>query len=276
MKDDQNQPTVAYLGPEGTYSEEAAHLHYGKKAIYEPKTSIDEAVRAVESKKADAAVVPIENSTEGAVKDVYDDLLQTSLQICGEILLPIHHQLQTKAHSLVDIQEVVAHPQSLAQCRAWLDKHIPSVKRIPVVSNAEAARLAAKNETMAAIASETAAHIYQLPILEKDIEDDPSNTTRFVILGTTETQPSGSDKTSLVCSTPDKPGALYKVLGVLAEQGINMVKLESRLARGSLTDYIFFIDIEGHKQESAIASALESLKTQTIFLKILGSYPKGA
>jgi chorismate mutase/prephenate dehydratase len=268
--------TVTYLGPEGTYSEEAAHLHYSEKAIYEPKASIDEAVRAVESKKANAAVVPIENSTEGAVKDVYDHLLQTPLQICGEIFLPIHHQLQTKAHSLADIQEVVAHPQSLAQCRVWLDKHLPYIKKTPIVSNAEAARLAAKKESLAAIASESAAYIYQLPILEKNIEDDPSNTTRFVVLGTTETSPSGSDKTSLVCSTPDKPGALYKVLGVLADQGVNMVKLESRLARGSLSDYIFFIDIEGHEQEPSIAKTLELLKEPTIFLKVLGSYPKGA
>lgn len=267
---------VTFLGPAGTYSEEAARQQYGDKAVYKPEASIDDAIRKVELGQADVAVIPIENSTEGAVNSTYDHLLETSLQLCGEIFLSVHHQLLTQAASLEKVDEVAAHPQALAQCRRWLKKQLPAAKQISAISNAEAARLASEQNHIAAIAGKHAAALYHLPILKENIEDDTSNTTRFIALGSQNAEPSGSDKTSLVCSTADKPGALYEVLGVFAEAGVNMVKLESRLARGSLQDYIFFIDIEGHQNEPIIAKTLERLKAHTIFLKILGSYPKGS
>ncbi len=266
--------TIAYLGPAGTYSEEAARQQCGDKASYKPEASIDEAIQAAESGQADMAVVPIENSSEGAVNTTYTHLLHTTLQMCGELSLPIHHQLLTNATSYDDIHDVVAHPQTLSQCRAWLHKHLRHAKQIPASSNSEAAKQAAEKADMAAIASTRAGTLYKLPILAADIEDDPSNTTRFIMLGSSKTQPTGSDKTSFVCSTADKPGALYKVLGVLADQGINMVKLESRPVRGSLHDYIFYIDVEGHQQDPPIAKTLKLLKDKTKFIKVLGSYPK--
>lgn len=268
--------TITFLGPAGTYSEEAARKQFGDNAIYKPEASLDNAIRAVEGGRADVAVVPIENSTEGIVKITYDHLLETPLHISNEILLPVHHQLLTKAPSLEEIHEVVAHPQALAQCRMWLEKFLPLAKQTSAISNAEAARLASEHNKIAAVAGTRAADLYHVPILKENIEDDPSNTTRFIALGSRQPEPSGSDKTSLVCSTADKPGALYEVLGVLAQEDINMVKLESRLARGSLQDYIFFIDIEGHQKDQTIAKTIERLKDHTIFLKVLGSYPKGA
>lgn len=267
--------TVTFLGPAGTYSEEASRKQFGDKASYKPEASIDDAIRAVEGGQADLAVVPIENSTEGIVKITYDHLLETPLHICDEIFLPVHHQLLTNAKSLEEIHEVAAHPQALAQCRMWLEKFLPSAEQIPAISNAEAARLASEKKHIAAIASKRAADIYHVPILRQNIEDDESNTTRFIALSNQQPEATGSDKTSLVCSTADKPGALYEVLGVLAQENINMVKLESRLARGSLQDYIFFIDIEGHQKDSTIARTIERVKDHTIFLKVLGSYPKG-
>jgi chorismate mutase / prephenate dehydratase len=271
-----NKLVVTFLGPAGTYSEEAAQKQFGDHVTYKPEASIDDAIHRVETAQGDIAVVPIENSTEGAVNSTYDHLLETPLQIRGEVLLPVHHQLLTISKTLKDIQEVVAHPQALGQCRMWLEKQLPSAKQISTISNAEAARLASEQDHTAAIASKRAANLYHVPILKENIEDVASNTTRFIALGTTQAEPTGSDKTSLVCSTADKPGALYEVLGVLANAGINMVKLESRLARGSLQDYIFFIDVEGHQNDQVIAKTLENLKDHTIFLKILGSYPKGS
>ncbi len=267
---------VAYLGPEGTYSDEAARQLCGSTAQYLPISSIDEVFRTVEAGDADVAIVPAENSGEGAINRTLNLLLKTPLSISGEVALRIHHQLLSKAKTLAHVKEVVAHPQALAQCRIWLDENLPKARRVPAGSNAEAARLAAGKPTAAAIASTRAAGIYQIPALAHNIEDDPSNTTRFLSLVITKPASTGADKTSLVCATQNRSGALYKVLGVLAEQKVNMVKLESRPAPNSLWEYIFYIDIEGHQDDPHIAKTLELLHEQTVFLKILGSYPRGA
>jgi chorismate mutase/prephenate dehydratase len=265
---------VAYLGPEGTYSEEAARKQCGGSCVYVSCESIDEVLRAAESRRADVAVVPIENSTEGAVNRTLDLLLGTSLQICGEIMLPIHHQLLSKATALEDITEVCAHPQALAQCRAWLAAHLPGVKQTPTTSNAAAAKIAAQDPSVAAIAGKQAADRYQIPILHANIEDDATNTTRFVTLGKTSGAPSGSDKTSLIWSVANEAGTLEAALGILSRNDINMVKLESRPSKESVWEYVFYVDIDGHQQEEAVTKALHELTKQLKLVKVLGSYPR--
>lgn len=267
---------VAFLGPEGTYTEEAARKQYGTTSEYISCPSIAATIQAVDGNKADIAVIPIENATEGAVNQSLDVLAQTNLTICGETVLPIHHQLLSLAPSIQDVIQVAAHPQALAQCSAWLNQHMPHVKQIAHASNADAARYAATDPTIAAIASQQAARIYELPILAGNIEDNASNTTRFVTLGHQASQPTGNDKTSLVCSVPNTPGSLGKLLAILSQAGINMTKLESRPARNVAWDYVFYIDIDGHQADAPIATALAALKKQATHITILGSYPKAA
>lgn len=265
---------VAYLGPEGTYSQEAARKHAGTSSEYAPYNTIDDVTTAVEKGRADIAVVPVENSTEGAVSRTLDLLLESNLLICGEVMLPIRHQLLTHAAKLEEISEVLAHPQALAQCRRWLAEHLPGVKITSVPSNAEAARLAVTSLTTAAIAGKLAADTYGLPALCQDIQDSGGNTTRFLVLGSTETTPTGNDKTSLVCSVPNRAGSLYDLLGILTAARINMTKLESRPAESALWDYVFYIDIDGHHTEPAVTQALQQMKEHATLVKVLGSYPK--
>lgn len=265
---------VAYLGPEGTYSEEAARKQCGGASEYISCESIDEAIRAAESGQSDIAVVPIENSTEGAVNRTLDLLLRTPLQISGEIMLPIHHQLLSKTTALSEITEVSAHPQALAQCRSWLATHLPGVKQTPATSNAAAAKLAAQNPSVAAIAGKQAAARYELPILQSNIEDDPTNTTRFVVLGKSSAGSTGNDKTSLIWSVANEAGTLEAALAILSKNGINMVKLESRPSKESVWEYVFYVDIDGHQQEEVVAKALRELQKQLKLVKVLGSYPK--
>jgi chorismate mutase/prephenate dehydratase len=267
---------VAYLGPEGTYSEEAARRHCGQTSEFVWASSIGEVLVMAENDQVDVAVVPIENSTEGSVSHTLDLLQSTPLTICGEVASPIHHQLLTNTHDIKHIKEVIAHPQALAQCKKWLDTHLPNVTRTPASSNAEAARQAANSTEAAAIAGGRAASIYKLAILHKNIEDEPNNTTRFLVLGKNETSATGDDKTSLICTTQNKPGALYRLLEILANQNINIVKLESRPSRQNLWEYYFYIDIDGHKDDAPIQNALEAIKDVTTSTKFLGSYPKGA
>lgn len=266
---------IAYLGPEGTYTEEAALKHFGQSSQYLPMPTIDKAIWAAEVGQADIAVVPVENSTEGSVARTLDVLTSTALTICDEILLPIQHNLLAKAGAMEDITEVLAHPQALAQCRQWLCEHLPHVKQTVAASNAEAARQAASSAGVAAIASKRASQLYDLPVVAQNIADDPANTTRFLALGTNAPAPTGADETSLLCSTPNTPGALHKVLAILAEQNINIVKLESRPAPGVIWDYLFYIDIDGHQADKPVAEALESLCQVASIVKVLGSYPKG-
>lgn len=267
---------VAYLGPEGTYSEEAAVRFAGSSSEFVPCPTIDDAVQAVQSGQADIVVVPVENSTEGAVHRTLDILLETNLKINGEVLLPIHHQLLGKQAELSEVQEVLGHPQALAQCRQWLAKHMPHATLVPVSSNGEAAKRAAKDPVKAAIAGTRAAHIYALPVLGANIEDSAGNTTRFLVLGSQELPATGYDKTSLVCSIPNRAGSLHKLLGIFAKHHINLTKLESRPAATAPWEYVFYIDADGHRLDKDMAEALQAVQEHAGMTKMLGSYPKAA
>ena len=265
---------IAYLGPEGTYTQNAALKHFGHGARTVPLASIDAVFREVEAGEAGYGVVPVENSTEGVVTHTLDRLLQSPLKICGEVELAIQHHLLGRARRLEDVEAVVAHQQSLAQCRQWLAAHLPRVEIRAVASNAEAARQAAEDPRLAAIAGSAAAETYDLALLARNIEDLPGNTTRFLVIGAQAVPPSGDDKTSFVVSSRNRPGALYRLLKPLAEQDISMSRIESRPSRQALWEYVFFIDIEGHIQDPRVARVMEALEGEAAFLRLLGSYPK--
>jgi len=264
---------IAYLGPEGTFTQTAALKHFGHAVETLPCAAIDEVFRDVEAKDAHYGVVPVENSTEGVVNHTLDMFLSSTLRICGEVQLRIHHHLLSKAERVGDISKIYAHQQALAQCREWLNHVAGQVELIAVSSNAEAARMAADEEDAAAIAGDTAAEIYGLNILASNIEDEPDNTTRFLVIGHQIVPPTGNDKTSLLLFTSNRPGALVRLLKPIAEHGISMTRIESRPSRSGLWDYVFFIDIEGHEKEDEIASVLSELDKEAAMLKILGSYP---
>jgi chorismate mutase/prephenate dehydratase len=264
---------IAYLGPAGTYSHAAVNRHFGGFVDSVACATIDEVFRASESGRADYAVVPVENSSEGAVGRTLDLMCTTDLSICGEIKLRIQQNLLSNSATLADVTKVYSHAQSLAQCVQWLARHLPGVARVAVASNAEAARLAANEPGAAAIAGENAAAIYGLGILAPHIEDEPNNTTRFWVLGRQKVAPSGRDETSLVMSAPNKPGALLHLLEPLARHGVSMTRFESRPARTGLWEYLFFVDFAGHEADPPVAAALTELKIRAPFLKLLGSYP---
>ncbi len=265
--------TVAFLGPEGTFTHEAALKHFGHSMVGSPLAAIDEVFREVEAGGADYAVVPVENSTEGAVNLTLDLLLKTPLQIAGEVELRIHDHLMSNETELAAIKKVYSHAQSLAQCREWLDTNLPMVERIAVSSNAEAARLAAGEKGTAAIAGRAAAERYALPLLAENIEDEPNNTTRFLILGREAVPASGEDKTALLLSTRNKPGSLFKLLEPLARNGISMTRIESRPSRQGTWDYVFFVEILGHRSDEKLAAALAELEDEAALFKVLGSFP---
>jgi len=266
---------VSYLGPEGTFSEQAVRKHFGAAVEAVPSGSVDEAFRRCESGAAQFAVVPVENSTEGAVGRTLDLLLATPLRICAEIELRVQQNLLSKEKDLKKLRRVYSHSQSLAQCQGWLAQNLPQAERVSVVSNAEAARLAAKEKSAAAIAGELAAKRYGLKILARSIEDAADNTTRFLVLGKIEPAPTGRDRTSLVMSAENKPGAVHALLTPLAEHRVSMSRIESRpsRAKSGMWEYVFFIDVEGHQQDPAVSRALAALREKAPLLKILGSYP---
>jgi chorismate mutase/prephenate dehydratase len=266
---------VAYLGPEGTFSEQAVRKHFGRAVEALPAASVDEAFRRCESGATQFTVVPVENSTEGVVGRTLDLLLATPLRICAEIELRVQQSLLSKANALKKIKRIYSHSQSLAQCNAWLAQHLPGVEKIPVASNAEAAQRAAREKGAAAIAGKAAAERYGLSVLARSIEDSPNNTTRFLVLGNLDPGPTGNDRTSLVMSAENRPGAVHALLTPLAEHRVSMTRIESRPSRAgaSLWEYVFFIDIEGHRRDEKVAAALAGLRQKAPFLKILGSYP---
>lgn len=264
---------VAYLGPEGTFSEQAARKRFGSVVTGLPCLSIDEAFHAVESGSAHYAVVPVENSTEGAVGRTLDLLLNSALLICGEVLLQVHQCLLSNEQDLGLVRKVYSHPQSFGQCMGWLNTHLPHAERVTASSNADAARLAASESFAAAIAGAQAGEHYKLKTLAQNIEDDARNTTRFLVLGKQSVAPSGRDKTSLVLSAQNRPGAVHALLEPLARHGVSMTRLESRPARSGLWEYVFYIDLEGHQQEAALSAALADLKQAASLFKVLGSYP---
>ncbi|MDD5404805.1 MAG: prephenate dehydratase [Sulfuricella sp.] len=264
---------VAYLGPEGTFSQAAAIKHFGHAANTEPCASIDEVFRNVEAGTADYGVVPVENSTGGAVGTTLDLLLEAPLKVCGEVDLRIHQFLLRKPGAKARAVKVYSHAQSLTQCHEWLNQHLPDAERIPVVSNTKAAKLASEDENAAAIAGEAAAEVYGLEKVARNIEDKPNNTTRFLVIAQHDAAPSGRDKTSLVLSSKNQPGAVYELLAPFARFGVSMSKLESRPSRTGLWEYMFFVDVEGHQQDEKVAQALAELRDRAAFLKVLGSYP---
>lgn len=265
---------VAYLGPAGTFTQAAALKHFGHSVRTEPMASISDVFQEVETEAADYGVVPVENSTEGVVNHTLDMFLSSSLQICGEVSLRINHNLLGKGQPLEQLKTVYSHQQSLAQCRAWLDRHLPFVKRVPVGSNAEAAKLAAEDPHAAAIAGSMAAELYGLDMLATNIEDEPGNTTRFLVIGRHGTLSSGDDKTSLLLSTQNEAGGLYKMLQPLAEHGVSMTRIESRPSRRGNWDYVFFVDVMGHRDDPQLAKALTALRGGAGMFKELGSYPQ--
>ena len=303
---------IAYLGPEGTFSQAASYKHFGHAVGNVPCATIDEVFRAVETARADYAVAPVENSSEGAVSRTLDLIVGSTLKICGEVLLPIHQNLLRRfspsplvgegrgrdgefaehvprpssgsgvqagtrpareGARLEGIMRVYSHAQSLAQCQHWLNQNLPQAERIPVSSNAEAARLASIEPVSAAIAGEIAAETYGLDIVVSHIEDEPNNTTRFLVLADHDASPSGRDKTSLVISAANVPGAMVKLLQPLADAGVSMTKFESRPVKGANWEYLFFVDIEGHHEDASVALALKEITARSAMLKVLGSYP---
>jgi chorismate mutase/prephenate dehydratase len=265
---------VAYLGPEGTFTESAAFKHFGHAVDTLPVDSIGGVFRRVESGGGDYGVVPIENSTEGVVGHTLDMFVTSRVSICGELELGIHHCLMAAGGGLEDIGKIYSHQQSFAQCRRWLDANLARVPRETVASNGEAARRAAVEVGTAAIAGEIAAGDDRLRVLAGNIEDDPGNTTRFVVIGRQAVGATGRDKTSVLFSTRDRPGALYESLQTFKKRDINMTRIESRPSRRGNWSYVFYVDFEGHAADANVSAALDELEELAPFYKFLGSYPQ--
>ena len=270
---------VCYLGPEYTFTHEAAQKHFGDTAEYTPAATIPEAVSMTEKESCNFTIVPFENSSGGTVGETFDTLRDTNLQICGEVILRIRHNLLAKRKiELKDIETIYAHPQTFAQCRDWLKNHATDAHLLGLASNSAAAHMAATRDSdekcVAAIASVAAAKHYKLEVIRKDIEDSAFNTTRFLMLGRTSPRPSGDDKTSLIMAAHHKSGTLYHLLEPFSRLGINMSKFESRPARGKLGEYLFFVDIDGHQEDKKVVKALNEIYQCASLLKVLGSYPK--
>ncbi len=265
---------VAYLGPEGTFTQQAAQKHFGHGAVLTPFATIDEVFREVAAGSAAYGVVPVENSTEGVVNHTLDNFLESSVRICGEVELRIHHHLLVGENTRPDsISRIYSHAQSLAQCRKWLDAHYPKVDRVALSSNSEAAKRVKGEWHSAAIAGDMAAQLYGLTKQAENIEDLPDNTTRFLVIGTHEVPPSGEDKTSLLVSVRNKPGALHELLEPFQAANIDLTRLETRPSRAGPWSYVFFIDFNGHVANPAVAQVIEALSARVADIKILGSYP---
>ena len=266
---------VAYLGPEGTFSQAAAMKHFGHSVISVPMAAIDEVFREVAAGAVNFGVVPVENSTEGAINHTLDSFLEHDMVICGEVELRIHHHLLVGDTTKTDkITRIYSHAQSLAQCRKWLDAHYPNVERVAVSSNAEAAKRVKSEWNSAAIAGDMAASLYGLTKLQEKIEDRPDNSTRFLIIGSQEVPPTGDDKTSVIVSMRNKPGALHELLVPFHTNGIDLTRIETRPSRSGKWTYVFFIDFVGHHQDPLIKDVLEKINSEAVALKVLGSYPK--
>jgi chorismate mutase/prephenate dehydratase len=266
---------VAYLGPEGTFTQAATIKHFGHAVLSNPQGTIDSVFNQVEAEDCNYGVVPVENSTEGMVSHTLDNFMDSTLSICGEVEMQIHHHLllgqQTSADS---IQRICAHQQALAQFRGWLEQYWPQVEQVAVSSNGEAARLAALEQGTAAIAGDMAAELYGLEKLYEKIEDSAHNTTRFLIIGRDEVPPSGADKTSIIVSSRNRPGALFDLLEPFRTAGVSLTRIDTRPSRTEKWAYVFFIEFEGHLQDPEIAAIVAELEEQSILLKPLGSYPK--
>ena len=264
---------VGFLGPEGTFSQQAVHKHFGHSAHGLPLESIEEVFQEVENGNADFGVVPVENSTQGTIQSTLDMFLTSSLKICGEVELRVHQHLLSRSGRIEDIERIYSHPQSFAQTKAWLREHLPKIEKIAVSSNAEAARRARNADDAAAIAGAAAANVYGLKIVAGPIEDRPDNTTRFLVLGRELFPTSGHDRTSLLIFIKDQPGALYNVLSPFAKHGLSMNRIESRPGHTGKWQYAFFVDIGGHIHDEAMKAAIDEARELAQDVKVLGSYP---
>jgi chorismate mutase/prephenate dehydratase len=267
---------VAFLGPEGTFTQQAVLKHFGHSVRALALPTVDEVFQEVEAGTADFGVVAIENSSEGTIANTLDRLLSSPLQICGEVELRIHHCLLGKMNALDQVLRVCSHSQALGQARGWLNEHLPDAERVPVASNAEGARRARDEKGTAAIAGEIAAEVYGLNILAAEIEDHADNSTRFLVLGRKILRSSGKDRTTLLLSGGDtqSSGALHRLLEPLARYDISMTRIESRPSRRRKWDYVFFVDIDGHAEDARVKKALAALKKRASLFRILGSYPR--
>ncbi len=265
---------VAYLGPEGTFTQQAVQRQFGHSVRAIAQASVDAVFQQVETAEADFGVVPVENSSQGMVTHTLDRLFGSSLKICAEVELPIHQNILTNASGLDQIKLVYSHPQSLAQCRYWLREHLPNVECIAVSSNAEAARRVRHGNDSAAIAGRNAAEVYSLPVLFADIEDHPDNTTRFFVLGRGLCPPSGDDRTTLLLAGHEGAGVLYRLLEPIAAAGLNMTRIESRPSHQGKWDYVFFVDIDGHAEQKPLVGVIEKLNDIARLARVLGAYPR--
>lgn len=266
--------TVAYLGPEATFTHLAAIKKFGVSTQFLPQTTLRQVFEEVVNSRVDYGIVPIENSTEGVVSHTLDLFMEFTLHICGEIQMEISHNLLAKRADLKAIKRVYSHPQALGQCRLWLEQNLPGADLKSVESTARAAEIAAKEKGAAAIASTYAATLYGLTILRRHIEDHPNNFTRFLAIGKRPTAPTGRDKTSIMFSTKDEPGVLFRLLKPMAAQKLNLSKIESRPLKKKAWEYVFFIDLDGHIEDKKVAKAVREMEKQCSYLQILGSYPR--
>lgn len=266
---------ITYLGPEATFTHLAARRYFGSGCTFLSRGSIPEIIASVEKGESVYGVVPVENSAEGSVAETLDAVAASDLTVCGELVERIHHCLLSKEPDLTSIKTVYAHPQSFAQCRQWLGRHLPAVHLTEATSNAQGAKRAAKERGTAAIASGLAGDMYGLTCLAENIEDSASNQTRFWVLAREARAPGGDDKTSLLASIKHEAGSLYAMLGTFRENGINMTRIESRPSRQRPWEYLFFIDLEGHPTDPKVAAALEAAERSCLWLRVLGAYPRG-
>ncbi len=264
---------IAFLGPAGTFSEQAVYASFGSAVETLSCSTIDEVFAAVEANDAEFGVVPIENSTEGAINRTYDLFVQSPLTISSEVSIPIRHNLMTSSGNMHGIKQISAHAQALAQCQGWLNTHFPDIPKRAVSSNAEAARIAKDDPTVAAIAGEIASKCYELRIVNAWIQDDSQNRTRFAVIGRKDTEPTGKDQTTLLVSVKNEAGAVYKMLEPFDKYNVSMTRLESRPVKGGSWEYYFFVDLVGHIKEEKVSKALAELKDRVSYLKVLGSYP---
>lgn len=264
---------IAYLGPEGTFTQSAVFKQFGHSVSTQPKRAIGDVFKAVETGLCNYGVVPVENSTEGVVAHTLDCFVNSPLRICGEVKVRVEQNLISRSASLSTIERVYSHSQSLAQCRGWLAENLPNAELVSTNSNSEAVRLVSENEHWAAIGGRMAADFFGVPVRFRNIEDEANNTTRFFIIGRQETGPSGRDKTSIVVATNNETGALYELLEPIKRLGCNMTKIESRPAKGAMWEYFFFIDIEGHQSEQRLQELFRTMRASSRLFRILGSYP---
>lgn len=265
--------TIAFLGPHGTFSHQAAIQKFGASSILEPCDTIPEIFAQVERASCDYGVVPVENSLAGVIPETLDTFLQSNVRVVSELFVPIVHNLATRCSSLDEVRVLYSHPQPLAQCKQWLRSHLPNVEIIEVGSTVRAAEAACEREDSAALCPALAAELTGLPILVEHTEDNPSNRTRFLVLGYNEPEPTGRDKTSLMFSVHHRAGALFRAMAAFEKYDVNLTMIESRPARVAAWEYVFYVDVQGHVRDDNVARALKQLKEQTLFLTVLGSYP---